>query len=442
LFAAHPIHSEAVAWIAATPDLACGAFYFAAYWAFLKSEWGAARGWLVLSAGLFLLALFSKEMAITLPGLVLLSTFRPAASEMKHSQRMRMLFPYMLAALVYLLIRVSALGFLASDENQMNASLFDWITLGVQVFGRYIWFAMIPYPLMAYHQVPLHLVDRVVPGVVALVGIGIVSALVWRGRQRLPEIAFWYVAFAMLLVPVFYFKGVYTGVMADRYLYIPSLAAVIVMGVMLTSLVPKYAVWLGWGLVAIFAVGSIARNRDWRDAEHLYTVTLEQNPEIAHLQINLAQILLSRGDDANAARRLNSALESLKSFQYIAHPDEFYRVHIGLGAILARTKNFPQAREHLETAQKLIPEGDWPHLYLGGIAMEADNDLPKAIEEFRTAIRLGPLNEVARDYLGIALFNQGKLAEAKAAFEEALRINPQFKDAQTHLALVNQSLQQ
>src|SRR5262249_43994344 len=36
LFAAHPVHTEAVSWIAGVGDLECGFFYFAALYTFLR----------------------------------------------------------------------------------------------------------------------------------------------------------------------------------------------------------------------------------------------------------------------------------------------------------------------------------------------------------------------------------------------------------------------
>jgi tetratricopeptide (TPR) repeat protein len=79
---------------------------------------------------------------------------------------------------------------------------------------------------------------------------------------------------------------------------------------------------------------------------------------------------------------------------------------------------------------------------MGGISLEADNDIPKAIEQFQTAIRLGPVNELARDYLGIAYFNQGRFEEAKAEFEAALKINSTSRDARAHLEMAKQALSQ
>ena len=90
VFATHPIHSEAVDWIAASPDLACGALYFCGLWAFLKGEASGRRSWWLVSAAVFFLALLSKEMAITLPALLLLLTFRPG-SEWTWTRRAQLL---------------------------------------------------------------------------------------------------------------------------------------------------------------------------------------------------------------------------------------------------------------------------------------------------------------------------------------------------------------
>lgn len=435
LFATHPIHTEAVAWIAATPDLACGVFYFASLLTFLKSEDGAQKKWLVLSAFLLFPALLSKEMAITLPVIV----FLLGLGRRTISQHARILTPFAAVTAVYLAMRVNALGFVATQHTTLSLSAADWLTLGIQVFGRYIWFALLPHPLLAYHQIPLHLEDRLVPGLIALVAIAALAALAWRFRARLPAAALWFAAFAIMLVPVFYFNGISTAFMADRYLYIPSLAAVIVMACAIAAIPSRYALWIGWSIVAIFAVRSLDRNQDWKDGETIFSKTLEQEPNIARIQLDLAKILLNRGDDVNARHHMETALFSMDSRKYSQLPDDYYRVHIGLGAILARQRNYPPAIEHLNAAKQADPKGEWPYLYLGGIALEAENDIPKAIDLLQTAVRLGPINETARDYLGIAYFNQGRVQEAKTEFEQALKINPTHAEARQHLEMATRA---
>ncbi len=72
LFALYPIHPEAVTWIAGRVDLIVAAFYLAAFFFFLRWLRQETRFYLVLSLLSFTLALMSKEMAVTLPGLLFL----------------------------------------------------------------------------------------------------------------------------------------------------------------------------------------------------------------------------------------------------------------------------------------------------------------------------------------------------------------------------------
>ncbi|MBM3791434.1 MAG: hypothetical protein FJW35_13960, partial [Acidobacteria bacterium] len=74
MFAAHPMHTESVAWVGGLTDLGCGVFYFVALAAFLRSRNAGGRrlAWMTLSAVSFFAALLYKEMAVSLPVLALL----------------------------------------------------------------------------------------------------------------------------------------------------------------------------------------------------------------------------------------------------------------------------------------------------------------------------------------------------------------------------------
>lgn len=66
LFAAHPAHVEAVAWIASRKDLMAGTFSFAAFAFFIRAlHNGAGNSTLACSVLFFLLACFSKASALT-----------------------------------------------------------------------------------------------------------------------------------------------------------------------------------------------------------------------------------------------------------------------------------------------------------------------------------------------------------------------------------------
>lgn len=75
LFALYPVHTEPVIWIAGRVDVICAVFYFPALYFFLRWLGTGWRPGFVLSLAFFVLALFSKEMAAALPGLLFLCAF-------------------------------------------------------------------------------------------------------------------------------------------------------------------------------------------------------------------------------------------------------------------------------------------------------------------------------------------------------------------------------
>ena len=454
LFAVHPIHTEAVAWIAGIPDVACGAFYFGAVWLFLKR-----RQW--MACGMFFLALLSKEMAVTLPLFLLLIPLpveeggatagrpprgvrvrglgknRPHAATV--GARVKYVLPFSGVLAVYFVIRIYALGFLATSHFDIQARWVDWISLVPRVLGDYIRYALVPYPLSAFHLVPLKFEYRIASTVLGLSVILLAAGLTWWFRTRLPQAILWFAAFVVTLIPVFYFKGMSNTFFAERYLYIPSFAMIALVVTTVSSLkIPKWN-WIVGAVAVAFAIAAAYRNTTWWNSEQLYETTLAVQPEVAHMRINLADIHLKRNEDEAARNLLSSAEQYMQSDEYVRYPYELYRTYVGLGAIEARAGDYDRAREHFKKAIEVNPAGDWGYLYLGGVYMEADRDYSKAIQNFEKAMQLGPLNEVARDYFGVAMLNQKNYGEAIHYFQEALKINPNYQDARSHLAIAAQA---
>jgi hypothetical protein len=121
LFAVHPIHTEAVSWIAGVGDLSCGLFYFAglcAFIYFLKHR-KASSAWLFSLC--FLGALLSKEVGITLPiaaGLLVLGLpgeIRPTRKDL----------PWLAlplgVLLVYTGLRINAVGLMCPTSFKLSS---------------------------------------------------------------------------------------------------------------------------------------------------------------------------------------------------------------------------------------------------------------------------------------------------------------------------------
>jgi tetratricopeptide (TPR) repeat protein len=437
VYAVHPVHTEAVDWVAGVPDVACGAFYFAAFWLFLRYRKTAQSPFLWLALSLFLCALFCKEMAITLPACIFVLQAVKPEYRLGWQENLRSLAGFLIPVLVYIPLRFHALGILATSQMQVQASWPDWMSLAVRAFLEYLRYSIVPYPLKAFHILPVHLMDTAFQTSIAVLVIAAVFTALWYLRHRFSEGMMWFVIFATMLIPVFYFKGISYAFVAERYLYIPSFAIVMLAIV----LIRQQQRVLFWGVTAIFLLLTAYRNEVWANDETLYSSTLGVQPEVSHMRINLADIYLKRKDDAGAKQLLETSLHYLDDSRLPQFPFERYRAEVGLGAIAARTGDFEAARKHFETAIQIQPNGDWGYLYLGGVFLEKDKDIPHAVEYFKKAIELSPINEVARDYMGVAMVREGNYKEAVANFQEALRINPTYEDARTHLNLASQRIQ-
>ena len=210
LFAVHPIHTEAVAWISAAGEVAGGAFYFAALWAFARFANTRRVAWICLSGILFLGALFSKEMAVTLPLFVLGLIVIYRKWRLASRQVVLPLICYAATFAIYLFFRLSALGFTIAPST-VTAGILDWVTLGVSVLGRYLWFIIIPFPLSAYHSIPISVSDRWGDVVISAAAIGALLFLLRRSWRNRPEAAGWFCLFLVTLIPVFNFKAIVIG---------------------------------------------------------------------------------------------------------------------------------------------------------------------------------------------------------------------------------------
>ena len=77
LFGLHPIHTKSVAWATERKDLLSGFFFFTSLWVYLDYAANKKNSSYLICLGLFLLALLSKPMAVTLPLVLLLLDFYP-----------------------------------------------------------------------------------------------------------------------------------------------------------------------------------------------------------------------------------------------------------------------------------------------------------------------------------------------------------------------------
>ena len=112
VFALHPMHVEAVAWIAALPELQCGLLMIVAMIFYHRARSEGNPTWnIAISTIAFLAALLSKETAILFPAILFAyEYFYRGEALTKLWKSLRWIWPYLVALQAYIIARVLALG--------------------------------------------------------------------------------------------------------------------------------------------------------------------------------------------------------------------------------------------------------------------------------------------------------------------------------------------
>ena len=279
LFAVHPVHTEAIAWIAAVTELSYAFF-------FLLSVYLYVRGRPAWSAAVAMLALLSKETALMLLPLLVVYEhwFR------KPGGRRAYLY-HLVPLVIYLALRIQALGGLVMVSNPFSQSLSSHVYSTVYLTGIYLSRLASPAPFhLQGHfggQLPGHLQGMLDPAIsLPNWGFLLCSALVaclagaaawlrWRG-QGLWFAGLWVV---LLLAPVLYpFRVVGANYFAERYLYLPSVGFCWIVAALFrarpTKNVACVFLLLNYGLLTYY------RSADWRQATRVFVVSLQPSPKL------------------------------------------------------------------------------------------------------------------------------------------------------------------
>jgi protein O-mannosyl-transferase len=429
LFAIHPIHVESIAWISAVTDLEVTFFYLLTFWLFLRLDRRAGGQGLLLRVAMaasFLLALLSKEQALTLAVLAVIYEhfYRDDRAETTWGEKIGRYGPLWLLLFGYLIVRIRFMGSLAHPTGwgRMTPaeSLFSAIALLGQYFSKLLWPANLS-AFYAFQPSSSFFSAPVIAGVAALVLSGVLFTVLWRKARPASFGILWLLC---TIAPVLNARWMGTYVLADRYAYLPSVGFCLVLGWAAAALwgatARRQAVWK-WPFVAsmtmvvsLCLIRVVARVPDWYDDITLLSRALASEPNEFILHDALGDAYWLRGDWAPAEREWKESLR--------LHPDYFRPIN-ALGALCAKQQRYDEAEAYFRRAIELDSNNAEAHLNLGGIYAEKGN-MDLAESQFRIALSISPLNVTAHNVLGKLYYDSGRLQEAEEQFRESIQVEP------------------
>ena len=165
------------------------------------------------------------------------------------------------------------------------------------------------------------------------------------------------------------------------------------------------------------------------DAASEFGEALKLAPDNEAALIGIASIEL----DGN---RADAAIEHLK--HAVDVDGSSADAHEELARAYAMTGDQQRALEELRSAARLKPDDAQVHSALSQV-LAAQGDFSAAIDEQRTALRLAENDPDGWNNLGVMLLRSGKTAEAKAALERALQLQPDHVAARANLERLKNS---
>ncbi|MDP8213855.1 MAG: tetratricopeptide repeat protein [Candidatus Euphemobacter frigidus] len=483
IFIIHPVQTEAVGGISFREDLLCALFFLLSLLMYISSERRKKRcddndsvsgdiprtrtNPVLYSFSLlfFLLALLSKEMAVTLPLVIvayemILRKRRPAKIFQPK------IVPFFSVAFLYLLARFLLLyhrGTLpaAPEFGNVFTRLF-LVFKGVGLYGRLAFFPIRltveypdPFPLVVWSNYLL---------LPALLTIAFLSA-VWIRSARRPAAKFGLAFFIITLLPVLNLVP-NSRLGAERFAYLPmlgfSLWGAVGLSTLLSGSRKKSLIRLLICLILLLlAAGTVLQNRVWRNNLTLFRQAVAVSPLSSKAHHGLGNEYFRLGKPGPAASEFQKAIaifnreplyynslgvaygelgrfdDALNQFQASArlNPGDPL-VLMNLSTLFLRTGNIPRAREEIDryiAARPFDPSG---FLNLGEINIH-QGEFRQALAAFRQALEIDPGSVTAREGLGYCYYRLGEHWLAEAFWRQALELDPDNPDLKRNLKIIS-----
>jgi Tfp pilus assembly protein PilF len=402
LWTVHPLLTEAVVYVIQRTELLMAFFYLLTLWCVIRGAAAARPGlWYAGAVVACALGMGSKEVMVSAPLVVLLYDRIFLAPSLGQALRRRAGLYLGLAAtwavLVGLAVRDGRFTIHVTQVSDLSPIAYATTQLGV--VAHYLRLAFWPRPLMLDYEWPIASGLRAVawPGaLLAVLGVATLWALVRR-----PALGFLGVVFFVLLAPSSSFVPIPTEVAAERRMYLP-LAAVVVLAVVvgwtLLRRWPRVAAALAAVLVLALGRETLLRNRDYRSEAAIWATVVAARPESPRANQNLAAALWKAGKYRESMPFFTVAVR--------AHPGAA-EAHFNLANDLYRQQKFEEAAMHYTIAVLAMPGFARGHTNLGS-ALLGMGRLDEAEEQFAEAVRLDPNDANARGNLRIVRAWLGK----------------------------------
>jgi tetratricopeptide (TPR) repeat protein len=434
LWLLHPLHVEAVAWIASVPEMGFGFFYLLGFRLFLRAERSGSRPLARhgLASVAYFPALFFKEAALSFPLLVIAYWFFFSRASQPWGRRVACWSMYAGAAVAYSMARVAVLGHFSGASHFWKISL-PIAAAAVGLLGQHARLFFWPVQLNVFHTFEPDSSLRSLWPWLALLALGAACAL----RKRQPVSGFLVVWWTVTLMPCLDIRQLSVPLLAERFSYLPSVGLCLLLAYFGLEWLPQClprarlapVVLPALGLVLCFwCVQDVRAIPNWRSNETLFGYSLRVAPNAGLVRIHHGLDLQYHEHDLEGARKEFESALRLNLASFYPLNTVTYDALIGLGQIAGLEGRHDEALAYYQKATRVLPHHSLAYDLLGAVYLPRA-EYAKAAEYFARSVQVNPQNTSARFCLGTCWMKLGRYREAAEQFHAAREVEPAYWQA-------------
>jgi protein O-mannosyl-transferase len=435
VFALHPVQVESIAWAAERKTVLSGLFWLLTIAVYIRYAKQPGFGRYLLVLIVFGLCIMTKPVVAPVPFVLLLLDYWPldrlrwgqpvkGKAKSKSNQKPASWLIAEKIPLLAMSVFLSVMTFTAQRQGgvvptlermPMDYRIANMFLSYIRYIGKLIW----PSGLAVCYPHPHLTVSdwRVLICMGAFILITIMCVYIGRRKKYIAVGWLWYVG---SLAPVIGLVQSGAQAMANRYMYIPMLGLLIIIGWGIKEFIdkqPKLKIAAAiFGVTALLSLMVLTRMqvKHWENTLTLFEYTLDVTKDNPSAENTYAVALFNEGRFKEAEYHYAKAIRLAPAFTTaIANLSKLYLEEGKYDESIAGLKEIISHNE--ETADTY---------YNLATALSLQQKYDEAAKYFKKSLELNPVNPDAQMRLGIVLMVMGKNNEAIAHLNESLRIKP------------------
>jgi hypothetical protein len=421
IFLLHPLQTESVAYVASRSEVLSVLLYFSAFAVFLYRRTESIT--ILRSVAvvvLFAAAVSTKEHTLTLAALLILTDYFWGLGGIRKNG---WLYGLLAAAgawgglFVWRVIKdAPTAGF-----NVPGLTPARYFFTQCRVIWTYIRLFFLPFGQNVDPDVAISRTVLDHGAIFGLAALVVLVAAAWLYRKRWPLAAFGIFMFILLIAPTSSFVPI-SDVSAERRMYLPFLGLLLVCLEVLRRMKLSQAAWTGAAVIAVCAILTYQRSAVWSTPLALWQDAAAKSPRKYRPRFQLASAFYESGNCPQAAETFEAAShlqqpaydlfvdwglaldcagkpqDAVVKMLQASMLERSAHIQSQIGMLYAKQRKWQEAVAALAQAEKIDPNFDMTYVYRGNI-FEVAGDKAAASAQYQRALKLNPLNSIARDAL-------------------------------------------